>query len=56
VVDGTEWDAEVVGIAEVAAADEGDVFGDAETGLEGGVDGADGGEVVVAKNGVRTGI
>ena len=52
VVDGAERDAEVVGVAEVAAADEGDVFGDAQAGLEGGLDGADGGEVVVAEDGV----
>jgi hypothetical protein len=50
VIDGTEGDAEVAVVANVAAADDGDVAGNTESGFDHGFDGADGERVVVAED------
>src|ERR1035438_2671010 len=55
-VDGGEWDAQQVGVVDVAGTDDFDLAGDGDAGLKDSFHGAGGGGVVVAEDGVGTGL
>src|SRR5580658_7388147 len=50
---GGEWNPQVIGVAHVSAADEGDILWDGEARFQRGMHGTDRSEVVVTKDGVR---
>src|ERR1035438_4825306 len=55
-VDGGEWNAQQVGVVDVAGADDFDLPRDGDAGFEDGFHGAGGGGVVVTEDGVGTGL